>query len=76
MRRWKVAGAPCNPNGITVNWYSPDGVANAVFSLASLVKGDLPVVNGGGIESSAQTIDEVVHPRHGVGVMSLVVKFC
>ena len=32
--RWKVAGAPCTPNGRTVYWYSPSGVANAVFSRA------------------------------------------
>ena len=29
---WKVAGAPISPNGIRLNWNSPNGIVNAVFT--------------------------------------------
>ncbi len=35
MTLWKVAPAPHNPNGITLNWYDPVLVTNDVFSALS-----------------------------------------
>ena len=34
FKRWKTPRALVRPKGITVNWQSPCGVMNAVFSLA------------------------------------------
>ncbi|KAK5642638.1 hypothetical protein RI129_008805 [Pyrocoelia pectoralis] len=38
--RWKVAGAECSPNGITLNWYNPlPGTVKAVIGRLSSSRG-------------------------------------
>ena len=66
---WKVADAPCKPNGILQNWYNLNGVTKAVLGWSCLLTGtrQYPLVKSNALKHLALPTSSMMSSTCGIG---------